>query len=541
MPQPNILLLFVDQMRYDAMGCAGNPVIRTPALDRLAREGMHFTHAVTPVPVCVAARYSLITGHHCSVHGRFANNRPAVEPNLYTVPQLLGSAGYLTQAIGKMHFGPARRHHGFQRMELMEEIPDYREDDEYLMYLKDVGYGHIRQVHGVRNLLYHEPQVSVIPEEHHGSTWVADRTVDFLCENRHRPFFCWSSWIAPHLPWNAPEPFASMYSIDDMPPPHNWDQPRESLPPYMRSAKITSDTEFASTDHLKRIKALYYGNISLIDKGVGRILKALDDLGLADNTLVLFTSDHGELMGDHGAFQKGKPYEASMRIPYLARLPGRIEGASTSDDRVTLRDLMPTFLDLAGVDYPGDIPLPGASLLGSPGGGLAEPRDECVVEYAHGPSRWLSLLDGPWKYNYYVQGGWEELFHLDDDPLEMNNLLLESPSAEAHKRGEDMRRRITEWERENGFPASLGNDGELIATEAGVGGKRPLVTNNQFPRWVKNLCPEEKARMESPGESTLNAMKHEWTYSLSDLNLQAYKDCGGTLEGTVEQLLLDEI
>ena len=151
MAHTNILLLYVDQMRYDAMGCAGNPVIRTPALDRLAGEGANFTRAVTSVPVCVAARHSLLTGHRCATHGRFANNRPDPEPNLYTIPQLLGSAGYLTRAIGKMHWAPPRRHYGFQTMELMEEIPSRREEDDYLMYLKANGLGHVRQVHGVRN------------------------------------------------------------------------------------------------------------------------------------------------------------------------------------------------------------------------------------------------------------------------------------------------------------------------------------------------------------------------------------------------------
>lgn len=538
MSQPNILLLFVDQMRYDAMCCAGNPVIKTPGLDRLAREGMHFTHAVTPVPVCVAARQSLITGQRCAVHGRFGNNLPLPEPNLYTLPQLLGIAGYQTRAIGKMHFIPPRRHYGFHRMELMEEIPKCREEDEYLLYLKRVGYGHIRQVHGVRNLLYHHPQVSVIPEEHHGSTWVADRTVDFLHEHRYQPFFCWSSWIAPHLPWNAPEPFASMYPIDTVDPPHNWDQPREALPPSMRHAKQTSDTAFASMDHLRRIKALYYGNISLIDKGVGRILDALDGLGLAENTLVVFASDHGEMMGDHGAFQKSKPYEASARVPFLARLPGRIEAGRTPADRVSLLDLMPTFLSLAGVEYPGSPPLPGASLLGAPGGGLAGPRDELVVEHGGGQRRWLSLLQGPWKYNYYFEGGWEELFNLEDDPLEMNNLLLNGPSAEARKRGDGMKARLTEWERAHGFSTSFDSSGNLVASDTS---EWSGATNNQFPTWVENLPPEEKAKMESPGESTLNAMAHEWTYELADLNLKAFKEGGGSFEGTEYQKLLDDL
>ena len=537
MAHTNILLLYVDQMRYDAMGCAGNPVIRTPALDRLAGEGANFTRAVTSVPVCVAARHSLLTGHRCATHGRFANNRPDPEPNLYTIPQLLGSAGYLTRAIGKMHWAPPRRHYGFQTMELMEEIPSRREEDDYLMYLKANGLGHVRQVHGVRNLLYHHPQVSAIPEEHHGSTWVADRTVEFLRANHHRPFFCWSSWIAPHLPWNAPEPFASMYPADEVDAPYAWDQDRETLAPSLRANKATADVEFASMEHLKRIRALYYGNISLIDKGVGRILRALDALGLAENTLVVFASDHGEMMGDHGLFQKSKPYEASMRVPFLMRAPGRVQAGSTPDDRVSQVDLMPTFLDAAGVTYPGTPDLPGESLLSRDGGGPAARRDEYVVEHGGGASRWLSLLRGPWKYNYYIQGGWEELFNLEDDPREMTNLVLGGADAQARSVADEMKRDLAAWEREHGFDTSFDADGELRATEAPT--NRSLRPNSQFPTWVDNLSPEENALMESPGESVLNAMRHEWTYDLTDLNLRAYKDAGGSLEGTEAQALLD--
>ncbi|HEV2123458.1 MAG TPA: sulfatase-like hydrolase/transferase, partial [Chloroflexota bacterium] len=545
-------LMFVDQMRYDAMGCAGNPVVQTPALDRIAREGVHFTHGLTPSPVCIAARQSLITGHNCATHGRFANNVVDPEPLLYTVPQLLGNAGYITHAIGKMHFRPPRRHYGFHRMELMEEIPHYREDDEYLMYLERNGYGHIRQVHGVRNLLYHQPQVSVIPEEHHGSTWVADRTIDFLTDHaryyQDRPFFLWSSWIAPHLPWNAPEPFASMYPANQVDAPYAWDQPLETLPPSLRRNKQTADLAFASEEHLRRIRALYYGNVSLIDKGVGRILRALDALGMAENTLIVFTSDHGDLLGDHGLMQKSKPYEASVRVPFLLRYPQRIEAGRRTDERVTLRDLMPTFLDAASIEYPGTPALPGASLLGRSGGGMAEPRDTCVVEEGLGPSRWLSIMRGPWKYNYYMRGGWEELFNLEEDPRELHNLFLEDPTAQARQVGGDLRQRLTEWERQNGFPSSFGEDGDLLRAPVedsrGRGDStagRPLTTNNQFPTWVVNLPADELARIESVGESVLNAMKHEWTYTLSDLNLAAYKRAGGTFEGTTAQRLLDEL
>ena len=317
-----------------------------------------------------------------------------------------------------------------------------------------------------------------------------------------------------------------MYPIDEVDPPHNWDQPREQLPPLMRWAKETSDTTFASIDHLKRIRSLYYGNISLIDKGVGRILDTLDELGMAENTLVIFTSDHGELLGDHGAFQKSKPYEASMRIPFLMRLPGQVAPGKTTADRVNMLDIMPTALELAELDYPGENILPGACLLDQEGGGLAVSRDTFVVEHGAGPRRWLSLLRGPWKYNYYFEGGWRELFQLEDDPLEMHNLLLNEPDVHSLERSQSMHQQLIDWEMKNGFASSFSSSGDLIASP--IDERPPSTTNNQYPTWVENLPPDELSKMESPGASTLNAMANEWTYSLEDLNLRAFKDGGGS-------------
>lgn len=537
----NILFMMVDQMRADYMGCAGNPWIQTPGLDRLAAEGTRFSQCVTPVPVCMAARHSFMTGLRCATHSRFANNVPNPDPLHYTLMQLLGFVGYRTQAIGKMHFRPVRRHHGFHRMELMEEIPDYQQDDEYLMYLKAKGYGHKREVHGVRNLLYHLPQVSVIPEEHHGSTWVADRTIDFLRYNRDKPFFCWSSWIAPHPPWNPPEPFASMYESEDMPLPINYDRDIETIPPQKRGMVNFADMGYAPSERLQRVKALYSGNISLIDKGIGRILRALDELGLAENTLVVFASDHGEMLGDHGQWQKNSPFEASVRVPMLARLPSRFAAGAVNEDLVSLLDLMPTMLELAEVDYPGQPALLGTSLLGCEGGGLAQKREDYVVEIGHGASRWLSLRGHRWKYNYWMADGWEELLDLDNDPQELNNLLLGKVNAEDSRRADAMKAKLTAWEVAHGFEDSMDENGVLRNFGRPPTDHTKMGTNGQFPRWVARLPDDERAVMESRGETVLNAIRKEDTFMLEEINLKAFKENGGSLAGTPQQRLLDEV
>jgi len=342
MPGPNIMLLYVDQMRADAMRCAGNLAIKTPNLDRLAAQGVRFTNAITTTPVCIAARYALLTGRRSGHNGRYGNNNVDPEPCLDTLPALLGHADYLNYSVGKMHFLPKRRHYGFHFRRVMSEIPDWRQDDDYLLFLKERGYGHKREVHGVRNLLYVQPQTSPLPEELHGSTWVGDEIIDFLRLNHNRKFFLWAGWIGPHPPYNAPEPFASMYRLEDMPAPIAPDFDPDDLPLVMQMQRYYANYENASSERLLRCVALYYAVTSLIDKQVGRILDTLDELGIADDTLLVFTGDHGELLGDYGCVQKSNPRDQAVRIPMIARWPGRLPQGATCDQLVTCTDLLPT-------------------------------------------------------------------------------------------------------------------------------------------------------------------------------------------------------
>ncbi|MCW8130540.1 MAG: sulfatase-like hydrolase/transferase [Planctomycetota bacterium] len=541
---PNILLMMADQFRADAMGCAGNPHIQTPGLDRMAAEGTRFAHGYTPVPVCIAARHATLMGQRCAQTGRYANNIPNPEPLLYTLPQLLGHRGYHTRAIGKMHWKPMRNHHGFHRMELQEETPAFREDDDYLRYLNEHGWGHLRQAHGVRNILYHMPQVSPLPEEHHASTWVADRTVEFLRRHRRvqpeRPFFCWTSWIHPHPPFNPPESFANLYDPGSLPLPVNYDRPIESLPPACRGQARYDGCWNAPPERRRKIKAAYYACASLVDKGVGRILHTLDELGMSGETLVLFVADHGEMLGDHNMVQKSNPYQGASNIPFLMRMPGRVEAGRVSGEFVTLLDIMPTALELAEAPYPGPCPLAGSSLLGRPGGGLAEPREEVVVEHGLPPHRWLALRRGTWKYHYFLQDGWEELYDLAADPHECVNLLRGPHALEHRARADDCKRALAAWEKANGFAESLEAGGALRNFGEPAKVPEPII-NKQLPPWNETLSPEEAAQMESWGDSMLTPLRHETTVRVQDLDLKKFKAMGGSFEGRPEQKLLDEL
>ncbi len=348
--------------------------------------------------------------------------------------------------------------------------------------------------------------------------------------------FCWSSWIAPHPPWNPPEPFASLYDPDALPLPHNFDRDVATLPGRHRGITNAFDMGDASPEMLRRVKALYAGSISLIDKGVGRILEPLDDIGLAENTIV---SDHGEMMGDHGLWQKGIPYEGSVRVPMLVRLPGRIEAGIDNDEPVSLLDLVPTFLDVAELAYPGEKPLAGASLLGWQGGGLGERRDEMIVEIGCGESRWLSLREDDWKYNVWLADGWRELYNLADDPCEDCNRLLGEVAKEDVSRAGTMHQRLTQWENEHGFVDSVTADRSLVNLGRPPESTDTMRMNGQFPRWVPRLPDEERVKMESPGETVVNAIRHETTFRLKDLNLDGFEETGGSLDGTTYAHLTD--
>ncbi len=534
---PNILLLFTDQQRADALGCSGNPFIRTPNLDRLAGEGIRFTQAVTTTPVCIASRYSLLTGLRMREHHWVANaSTPGPRPELPTVMTLLGAAGYRTHGIGKFHFQPTGRHHGFHRMELMEEIPRYRADDDYLCYLQAHGYGHLREVHGVRNLLYQQPQTTVIPEEHVGSAWVADRSIAFLREHaalrRGRPFFLWSSWIAPHPPWNVPESFREAYDAEALPLPVYLDRPDEDLSPERRAARASGDGAERSPARLRAIKARYYAQVSLVDKGVGRILAELERLGLAENTLVLFASDHGEMLGDHGLWQKSSPYEPAVRVPFLLRWPARVRGGQVSDDLVSLLDVLPTCLDAAGVAYPGPHEVAGASLLSAEGRQSAAQREALVLDLGLGQQRWLCWRERAVKYAVWLGSGKRELYDLQQDPHERHNLVEDRPDQAAA-----LERRLVEWERGHGFAESLSGDQFRTYPPSQPGGGR----NRQFPFWVVNLPPEELRAMEPPGQTVMDAIRHETSYRLEELDLRAWKAAGGDLRGTPYEALWDAL
>jgi hypothetical protein len=324
-----------------------------------------------------------------------------------------------------------------------------------------------------------------MPEEHHGSTWVARETSRFIEANQNRPWFAWASWIAPHPPANVPDSFANLYA--------------KTALPAVRGLQGEERLE------ARRFRELYYAAISLVDKGVGMVLDKLDELGLSDNTLVIYTSDHGEMLGDLGLMQKQLPYDGSVRVPFIVRFPSCIKANTTSDAFVDLNDILPTALDAAGIDVATIAEqhglkhgFPGSSVLTDHGG-----RDRSLQYAEFGnlveplASRWIMLRDARWKYIYWFgDNGLEELFDLESDPHEYNN-LASSPLGEAQRALLRLRKLALRHERRWGLPKAVcGNAFKRLPYSAGKDRYRKTTPEWSLRQWPNFVYPYTSAHLQ---------------------------------------------
>ncbi|MCQ4948295.1 sulfatase family protein [Bittarella massiliensis (ex Durand et al. 2017)] len=500
--RPNILLITCDQLRSDYLGCYGADFMQTPHIDALAAEGRVYENAYSPNPVCIPARMGLLTGlgcrHHQFYDNRWAPDAPPLSYKLPTFPQILSDSGYDTCAVGKMHFQPERRASGFDHFFAMEEGPSSREADSYLQFLKEQGYGRVQSFHGVRHCLYMQPQRSLLPEALHGSHWVADRSIQYLDEQRgRRPFLLWTSFIHPHPPFDAPDEWAEMYA-GKLPAPA---VPKTPLGLLAEENKTLGD--LADDASLQRMRELYAACVSYCDHQVGRIVEKLKELELYDDTLILFTSDHGEMLGDLGTYQKFLPYDASCKVPFVLRWPQRV-GAGERDPRfVDLYDILPTFLDAAGAAYPDVYDLPGESVFGE---GVKDRRYQ-YAEHQQGSKRWCMLRDERYKY-VYSYGDDEQLFDMVADPQETENLLCGGGTPEMRAVADRLRQRLIRYEARYGLKGGIVN---------GDFEKRPryqpiLYWEENFPPFVRSLVREgEREELDDMLDEVLWAIQKEPT------------------------------
>lgn len=526
---PNILLITADQLRWDYVHAYGvHDFVQTPALDSLARDGCLCERAYSPNPVCIPARHNLITGLPARFHGfddnYFGADAKACPWDLPTFAQILSDHGYDTAAIGKMHFQPERRCTGFDLFENCDEVVRDIAEDEYAQFLRDSGYPTLGSLHGVRNALYMQPQQSLVPEEFHSSSWIADRSIAYLKSRatRSAPFLLWTGFIHPHPPLDVPEGWAHRY--DGRLPKHT-----SSVTPLSKLAEENKCiADLPDEENINRMRELYACAVTFMDHNVGKILRALDEEGLAENTLVLFVSDHGEMLGDLDTYQKFLAYDPSCRIPMLLRWPGRIPAGSRRRDFTDLNDILPTILDAAGVEYPGAYPLPGESLLTDH---PVKNRSVQYVEHQRGSKRWCCCINERYKYVHFY-GDADQLFDLKADPEERIDLLHGTPSAEICAVREEMYGILVEYERRWGLPGYIKNGGFVSYPPY------------QIQRYQESCFPSMMIR--EPGappltdlaEEILQAIKHEPTVHLDKLHIEGLlTQVGGMSKEEFQQLL----
>lgn len=424
MNRPNLLLLMTDQQRADTIGALGNPVIRTPALDRIVREGIAFTSAYTPSAECVPARACLTFGQYPGRTGCFSNGMAMPWDSHDNLMSALGRAGYYTYGIGKCHFTPAARAYddnGFAGREIQEELVSDPERDDYLRLLRAKGFAHVTDPHGVRGEMYYIPQPAQMTAALHPTQWVGDRAVAFLNDSARvsQPWFLFVSFIHPHPPFAPPAPWHKLYRDVEMPFPHcPPDSDRLLLFINRVQNRYKRRDRGSDLQLLRVIRAYYYACISFVDYQIGRILQALETTGQLDQTLILFTSDHGELLGDYRSFGKRSYHDAASRIPLLLRGPG-VTAGWRCDRPVTLLDVTATLLNRGGAAFRTHAP-DGEDLLA-----VAEDGDSdrtIFSQWNRGANGIYMAISRSWKYVYSAADQRELLFDRLRDPMETHDL-----------------------------------------------------------------------------------------------------------------------
>jgi len=449
-----------DQHRGDCIGADGNRAIRTPHLDRIANEGVRFRCAYTAVPSCTPARSGLLTGLSPWRHGMLGYGRVAYRYK-NEKPRMLHEAGYYTLGIGKMHWFPQRHTHGFHKTILDESgrvqtkgfVSDYRQwfraqAPNLNPDATGIGWNDYRA------------KAYVLPERLHPTHWMGETAVQFLRHyGRQEPFFLKVSFARPHSPYDPPPRLMKLYEDADIPKAvvGKWAERHAQ-----RGKKLGYSTWRGDLgpEQVRRSRQGYYGSVTFIDEQIGRILDVLDKRGWLENTLILFTSDHGDMTGDHHLWRKTYAYEASARIPMLIRWPEGLLSAKRGQvlsQPVELRDVLPTFLDAAAVSFD-EKQFDGRSMLGLVRGRTKGWRE--FIDFEHDicysrENHWNALTDGRHKYIFHALNGEEQLFDLHRDPGELDDLASE-PKHQATRRL--WRRRLIEHLSERGAPFVVNGD-----------------------------------------------------------------------------------
>ena len=480
MSRPNLLFIFTDEQRADTMAAYGNTLIQTPNLNRLAGESFVFERTYVTQPVCTPSRSSILTGLWPHTTGCTRNNIP-LPPEMACLPEMLVHDGYATAYHGKWHLGDELfAQHGFDEWISIEdgynrwfsEGMDRNTRSSYYHFLIEQG------LTPQSGITFSRGEAARLPEELGKPAFLARQASRFIRENRTRPFCLFVNFLEPHMPFFGPRD--TQHDPGSVTLPGNFNHPPDETQPLR--ARITQrayfengfgDNPLKTEADWRRLIANYWGLCSLVDTHTGTILNTLEECGLAGNTIVVYTSDHGDMMGSHRLLAKGVMFEEAARVPLLVRLPGQTEGRRVREP-VSQIDLVPTLLDLMGERVTNH--LAGESLASlltgsgaprrnldvmiewngptAPNGSMVRDRKRPEWEHEYGSPEEVdrALADSVrtvvtpegWKFNYSA-GGEHELYNLNDDPYELRNLARNS----AHRgRMQELSVRIRRWQDE---------------------------------------------------------------------------------------------
>ena len=428
----NLLFITTDQQRRDSLPCYGLDFMRTPALDRLAAEGLVFDHCIVPSPVCVPCRASIMGGQYPSTTGVLGNGS-WLPDHVPTWPALISATGRRTAGIGKMHFHPWDDLKGFDERIIAEDKRHFYLPDDHVRFLKSHG---LERPHPTANPEYFESLGAPFTpwrKRFHVDGFVGDQAANWLARNARDPFAVWVSFPGPHDPYDPPEEMAGMYYDAPIPEPVGSPEELAHKPPAQRergraarnSSVYRIDFSRATPEHHRRWRAHYYANITLIDEGIGKIFSALESAGVLEETLIIFTSDHGDALGDHGLSFKTFFYDSMVRVPLIMRGPG-VPRRRRSASLVSTLDLIPLIYRTCGVTPP-------ETLQGVDISPLLQDPSACIRDAAFSEIEGrVMVMTDRYKYARYRDGS-AELYDRVADPDEVVNLAGDPRHAETER------------------------------------------------------------------------------------------------------------
>ncbi|HHW47528.1 MAG TPA: sulfatase-like hydrolase/transferase [Clostridiaceae bacterium] len=460
--RPNMLLITLDCLRYDALHCNGEQSVITPTFDKLAKNGVSFDRNYCPYPLCMPSRSSILTGRYPMAHGVWTNGVELNE-NEISLVEVLRDNGYQTSCFGKFHFKPYRNkltepdllenrqvnmdgigwlkeapdepshYKGFEVVKFADNTPNCDYHAWFDEKNKEYGYKESLAIEEIAVEQRKFSWVSKMPAELTKTDWICNEAKEYFDKklDRDRPFFSWISILDPHLPYNPPEEFAKMLENAKVRKPYGFDKGIPERPKHYTKWFDYIYKHFGSKqdvlDNWQDIIRRYWAKVTHADDRVGKLLDFLESQGLLENTIVVVTSDHGTMLCDHQMIACGPhSFEGNVHIPLIWHAPGIIKESVRRNELVSLVDLLPTFFDIAGIQLP--LGVQGKSYKGLLTGEKYEKRRNLIIESRMGQDLTgfkTIITDGGWKMAVYTNRVDGELYNLNEDPEEINNLFYD--------------------------------------------------------------------------------------------------------------------